>query len=452
LPSDRLFGPSLTTPAVAAAVSEEAWLGAMLEVESALAASQADAGLVPVQAAAAIAAVCQHPERFDLAVLGEEAAAAANPVEPLVRALSAKVPEGAAQFVHWGATSQDVLDTAMMLVSRRALDLVLDDLQRLADACAILADRHRSTLMAGRTLLQHALPITFGLKAAGWLSGALAARQQLSAIRTRRLAVQFGGAAGTLASQGDRGLQVLGGLARHLDLAEPVLPWHAERSRVAELGAALAVAAGAAGKVALDVALLTQTEVREVAEVAPGTSSAMPHKRNPVAAIEIDAAARGVQAQTALLLGVMRAEHERAAGAWQAEWTALSEAFRLADGAVARAAQMVGRLEVDEARMRGNLDLSGGLVMSESVTMALAPALGRTRARGLVQAAIRRASGRGSTFANELAGDPEVSKHLDPEALAAALDPARYLGSTQALIERSLTQYRTVFPSALREG
>jgi 3-carboxy-cis,cis-muconate cycloisomerase len=438
--------------AVAAAVSEEAWLAALLEVESALAACQADAGLVPVQAAAAIAAVCEHPERFDLAALGEQAAAAANPVEPLVRALSARVPEEAAQFVHWGATSQDVLDTAMMLVSRRALDLVLDDLQRLADACAILADRHRSTLMAGRTLLQHALPITFGLKAAGWLTGALAGWQQLSAIRTHRLAVQFGGAAGTLASQGDRGLQVLDRLARRLDLAEPVLPWHAERSRVAELGAALAVAAGAAGKVALDVALLTQTEVREVAEVAPGPSSAMPHKQNPVAAIEIDAAARGVQAQTAVLLAAMRAEHERAAGAWQAEWTALSEAFRLAGGAVGRAAQMVGRLEVDEARMRGNLDLSGGLVMSESVTMALAPALGRTRARELVQTAIRRASTGGSTFANELARDPEVAKHLGQEALTAALDPARYLGSTQAFIDRTLTEYRREFPSPLRGG
>jgi 3-carboxy-cis,cis-muconate cycloisomerase len=424
----------------------------MLEVESALAAAQSGAGLIPGQAAAAIAAVCEQPSRFDLAGLGEQAAASANPVEPLVRTLSALVPEEAAPFVHWGATSQDVLDTAMMLVARRALDLLLGDLQALADACAILADRHRSTLMPGRTLLQHALPITFGLKAACWLSGAMAARDELAGIRARRLAVQFGGAAGTLASQGDRGLEVLADLARRLDLAEPVLPWHAERSRVALLGAALAVAAGAAGKIALDVALLAQTEVREVAEMKPGSSSAMPHKQNPVAAIEIDAAVRGVQAQAGVLLGAMRAEHERAAGAWQAEWAALSEAFRLAGGAVGRAAEMVGGLEVDEARMRSNLDLSGGLVMSESVTLALAPALGRQRARELVQAAARRASDGGRSFSAELAGDPEVMKHLSKEALNAALDPARYLGSTQALIERALTEYRRKPPSPVPEG
>jgi 3-carboxy-cis,cis-muconate cycloisomerase len=344
---------------MAEATSDRAWLAAMLEVEAALAEAESAAGLVPAEAAAAIRAACV-PDRFDVERIGLEAVAAANPVVPLVNALRRAVPAEAAPYVHFGATSQDILDTALMLIARHALDLLLADLEGLADRCARLADQHRASVMPGRTLLQQAVPITFGLKAAGWLLGVTEAAERLAELRQGRLAVQLGGAAGTLASFGEAGLEVAAGLAHSLGLAEPPIPWHAERTRVAQLGSALAIAAGASGKIALDILLLAQTEVGEVAEGQPGLSSAMPHKRNPVAAIEADACARGALAQAGVLIGSLRAEHERAAGAWQAEWHAIGEAFRLTSGAVARTRASVDHLVVDVARMRSNLGLGGG--------------------------------------------------------------------------------------------
>lgn len=441
MPSDRLFGPSLTIPAMAAAVSDEAWLRAMLEVEAALAAAQADAGLIPAAAAAAVSAALAGAE-LDLDELGREAVASATPVAPLVRALAAAVGDAGAH-VHLGATSQDVLDTAMMLVSRRALDVLLAEADGLAAACAALAERHRATPMAGRTLLQQAVPITFGLKAAGWLVAVEEAGERLREVRDRRLAVQLGGAAGTLAALGDRGLDVLGRLAARLGLAEPVLPWHAARGRVAELAGALAQAGGAAGKVALDVALLMQTEVAEVTEAAPGGSTAMPHKRNPVAAVEANACVRGLQAQVAVLLCSQLAEHERGAGSWQAEWPAISEAFRLAGGAVGRARQALETLRVDEGRMRANLELTGGLLQSERVAAALAERVGRARAAGLVAAAVDRAVAGSRTFREELLADPGVTAHVAAAELEAALDPARALGSAPALVDRALAHHRS---------
>ena len=359
MPSDRLFGPSLTTPEMAEAVSDSAWLAAMLEVEAALAAAQASVGLIPAAAAEAIARACDATA-FDLEQLGRHAAGSANPAVPLVAALRAAVPAEQEPYVHFGATSQDVLDTAMMLVVRRGLDLLLADLEGLVHACAHLAREHRLTPMAGRTLLQQAVPVSFGLKAANWMAGADEAAEGLAAFRRDRLAIQLGGAAGTLAAMGGRGLAAGAALARELDLPDPGVPWHAERSRVAQLGAALAVAAGAAGKIALDVLLLSQSEVGELAVAETGRSSAMPHKRNPVAAIEADACVRGALAQVSVLLGAQRAELERAAGAWQAEWPAVSEAFRLTAGAVARSRSSVEGLRVDEDRMLANLELGGG--------------------------------------------------------------------------------------------
>jgi len=426
---------------MAEAVSDQAWLQAMLDVEAALAAAEAEAGVIPREAAAAIRAACRA-DRFDLERLGEEAAAAASAVVPLARHLTAAVAGDAAHFVHWGATSQDVIDSAMMLVSRRALDVLLQELDGLAAACADLAERHRHTLMPGRTLLQQALPITFGLKAAGWLVAVLDARDDVARVRERRLAVQLGGASGTLASLGDRGLDVLRLVAAELGLAEPVLPWHTARNRIVELGAALAVAAGAAAKVAVDVALLMQTEVAEVSEGAPGGSSAMPQKRNPVGSIEVDACFRGVEAQVGVLVGAMRCEHERAAGAWQAEWPALSEAFRLAGGACGRARQVAEQLTVDEARMRANLDATGGLVLSEQVMMALAAGTGRQRAHELVKEVAGRVARGGRSFREELLAEPEVVERLGAEGVDAALDPARYLGSAQAFVDRALASHR----------
>jgi 3-carboxy-cis,cis-muconate cycloisomerase len=340
------------------AVSDESWLAALLRFEAALAVSQARLGLIPADAAEAIGAACD-PSRFDVAAIGRDAVASATPVVPLLEALRGAVGGSARELVHHGATSQDAIDTAMMLVARDGLDLLLDDLAALAGLCAALAERHRDTPMAGRTLLVRARPITFGFKTATWLMGVVDARARLADIRVRRLAVQLGGAVGTRAAFGAAGEQLVAELARELGLADPVesrpLAWQSDRGRVAELGAALATAAGAAAKIAFDVILLSQTEVGEVAEASPGRSSAMPDKRNSAHAVEARAAFALVQAQASVLLAAMAGEHERAAGAWQAEASALSEAFRLTAGAVARTCDALTGIEVNEGRMRANL-------------------------------------------------------------------------------------------------
>jgi 3-carboxy-cis,cis-muconate cycloisomerase len=402
------------------AVSDRAWLQAMLDAERALAAASARAGAIPAYAAAAIAAVCRA-ELFDPHELARQGRRVGNPAEPLVRALRAAVAAEAADFVHWGATSQDVLDTAAMLVARRALDLVLAELSTLAAGCAALAHAQRETVMAGRTLLQQAVPTTFGLKAAGWLAGVVEARRRLAAIRAGGLAAELGGAVGTLAPFGERGVAVLRLYAEELDLAEPALPWHTNRVRVAELGAALAVAAGAAAKIALDVALLAQTEVGEAAEPAGGGSSTMPQKRNPVRSTLALACARRAQAHAGLLLGVLTQEHERAMGAWQAEWEALSGALALAGGAAAAAREAVEGLELHPERMRANLS---DAVMAERISFLLAERVGRTRAHELVAAAAARGS----------------LRELDVPA--EAFDPDSYLGSAGAFVDRALALYR----------
>jgi 3-carboxy-cis,cis-muconate cycloisomerase len=422
-----------------AATSDVVWLQRMLDVEAAIARAEAAVGLIPAEAAAAIAAACDAGG-FDVARLGREAVPAGGPVVPLVRALTAAVPAEAAAYVHWGATTQDVMDSAMMLIVRDGLDLVAADLDRVADACAGLAERHRGTVMAGRTLLQQALPITFGLKAAGWLVAAIDARRRLGEVRSGRLAVQFGGAAGTLAALGPHGLEVARALGVELRLAEPALPWHTARGRVVEVAMVLGLASGTVRKIALDVALLSQTEVGEVAEPsAPGRggSSAMPQKRNPVGAIMVEACARGVEAQVGVLLAAMGQAHERSAGAWQSEWPALSEALRLTSGAVARITEVLEGLEVDEERMRRNVEMGGGVLLAEGMMMALAERVGRPRAQELVRAAAL--SGR--PFREALLADPAIAAHLGPADVDAALDPDRYLGSADALVDRALAEY-----------
>jgi 3-carboxy-cis,cis-muconate cycloisomerase len=356
LTSRSLFNPIFVPEAVQDAVAGDAWLRAMLDVEAALAAAEAAEGVIPVAAAEAIAAATP-----DVGELGVAARATGNPVVPLVAALREAVGGDAARFVHFGATSQDVLDSAAMLVARRALEPVLAELDAVVEECARLAREHRGTLMAGRTLLQQAVPVTFGLKAAGWLAGVAAARSRLQALRDA-LPAQLGGAAGTLSALGDRGPAVLAAFARALGLTEPALPWHGARGPVAELGAALAVAAGAVEKVALDIVLLAQTEVGEVAEAGGdgrGGSSAMPHKRNPVGAVRARAAARAVRGAAGVLLEAMAGEHERAAGAWHSEWSALSDALAYTGGAAWSLHEGLSGLEVDSARMRANLDLGG---------------------------------------------------------------------------------------------
>ncbi len=420
MPSD-VFDRIFVSEELREAVSDRAWLQALLDAERALAAAEARAGVIPADAADAIAAAC-HADRLDTAELAERARAAGNPVEPLVRALSGAVEDDAARYVHWGATSQDVLDTAAMLVSRVALDLILERLVGVARQCARLADAHRSTPMVGRTLLQQAVPTTFGLKAAGWLIGVLDARRGLLRVR-ESLAVQLGGAAGTLAPLGDHGLEVARFFAEELALQEPVAPWHTNRVRVAELGAALAVAAGVVAKIGLDLALMSQAEVGEVAEAEGGASSTMPQKRNPVGSALAIACARHVNAHASTLIAALPQEHERAVGAWHSEWPALTGALAFTGGAAEAALRALDGLEVDAKRMRANMELSGDAVMAEQASFLLAERVGRREAYELVA----RAAGSGRPLAEEL--------DLD-------LEPTSYLGSAEAFVDRALAAYR----------
>ena len=392
------------------ATSGQAWLAAMLDAERALARAEAQAGVIPAEAADAIAAACSA-ERFDLAEITGRGRATGTPVGPLVAALREAVGGDAARYVHWGATSQDILDTAAMLVGRNALELILGEVDRVAAACARHAREQRDTTMAARTLLQQAVPTTFGLKAAGWLVAVVEARDGLRRIEPT---AELGGAAGTLASLGEHGAEVAALFAKELALAEPPLPWHTNRVRVAELGSALAVAAGVTAKIGLDVALLAQTEVAEVAVPDGGGSSTMPQKRNPVDSALAVASARLVAADASVLTGALVQEHERALGGWHAEWDALSRALALTGGSAASVAGLLEGLEVDAARMRANLDEA---VLSE---------------RAVFELGIER---------SKLEGRPlrgVIAERLSEDEVEAALDPSAYLGSAGAFIDRAL--------------
>jgi 3-carboxy-cis,cis-muconate cycloisomerase len=444
VPPEGLFAGVFARGRAAAEVDDRAWLQAMLDFEAALARAGARAGLVPAEAAETIAAACRA-DRFDAAQLGGEASAAGNPVVPLLRALRAELPEDAAAHLHRGATSQDVLDTASMLVARRALEPLLDDASAAAAACAGLAEAHRDSVLVGRTLLQQAVPLTFALKASQWLVGVDEAREQLTAVANGVLAVQLGGAVGTLAALEGEGLAVAAELARELELGEPTLPWHAVRVRPAMLAGALGVLAGALGKVARDVTLLAQGEVGEAREgggAARGGSSTMPHKRNPVAAVSALACAQRVPGLVATINSAMVQEHERAAGAWQAEWETLSELLRLVGAETAWAREMLETLEVDPERMRSNLAAAGDIVMAEGVATALAARLGRGPAHELVESAARRAGEEGRSLREVLGDLPEVAEHLGPQGLDAALAPEAYLGVASELVERALAAHR----------
>lgn len=432
---DALFVPA----ELRKAVSGRSWLAAMLEVERALAAAGAAVGLAPVASAAAIATACADVEAFSWDDMLDQGRVVGNPAEPLVRALRARVGDEHERFVHLGATSQDVLDTAALLVSRNAAALVLAHVDSAAEACAALAREHRSTAMTGRTLLQQAVPTTFGLVAAGWLVALVDARSRLAELVADGLAAQLGGAAGTLAALGDDGVRAVEAFARELDLAVPALPWHTNRVRVAELGGALAVVAGVCGKIALDVVLLSQTEVAEVREAAGGGSSTMPQKRNPVNATLARSCAALAASSASVLQGSLVQEEQRAAGAWHAEWEALCGALSHAGGAAAAAAESLGGLEVDAARMRENLAATGGLVLAERVAAVLAERLGRGGAHELVAAAAEAPS-----FRDALLDDPRAG--LDAEAVDALLDPTTYLGSAGAFVDRALERYEAALP------
>ncbi|MFI8233739.1 lyase family protein [Streptomyces sp. NPDC085900] len=454
-PDAGLFSPVRAGTPVEEAVSETAWLQCLLDAEAALARAQAALGTVPAHAARAITRAARA-ERFDPRALAVQARETANPVVGLVRALTAAVaaddPE-AAEYVHRGSTSQDVLDTGMMMMCRRALDLIFGDLQRTAAALAALAGRHRDTVMAGRTLALHAVPTTFGLKAAGWHRLVLDAATRIAAARDA-LPVSLGGAAGTLAgylqfaapdagaaSAGEYRERLVDAFAAETHLARPVLPWHALRTPVADTAAALAFTTGALGKLAADVQVLVRTEIAEVAEPAVagrGGSSAMPHKRNPVLSTLIRSAALQVPLLTAGLTQCLVAEDERSAGVWHAEWLLLREALRLAGGAAVTAAELAEGLTPDPARMRHNLGLTGSQVVSERLAAVLAPRIGRARAKDLLSQASHTADLRCIPLLEVLRTLPDVTAHHSVEELEQLLDPTAYVGDAPALTARAL--------------
>ncbi len=447
---EGLFAGLFARGGVTSEVGDRGLLQAMLDVEAALARTLADAALVPFELAEEIAAAAADATSFDLEKLGRSSGENGTPVPGLVAALRARVSEPAADFVHVGATSQDVLDTGLMLVARRALTPLLHDLDEAADACAGLAERHRRTVQVGRTLLQQAVPVTFGLKAAGWLGGLDAAAQGLAEVRRRELAVALGGAAGTLAAFGDRGLEIAAGLAARLELVEPELPWHTIRVRPARLACALGMALGVTAKIAGDVILLAQTEVAEVSG-GGGGSSAMPHKRNPVDAVAVVACARRGPGLVATILASMPQEHERGAGSWQAEWGPLLELLRLAGSAAAALRALLVALTVDTEKMRENLGLTRGLVMSESVAGALGAFLGPVRARELVTEAAGQVGERYPSLRDALLDRPEVTAAIDPGRLEQAHSPEHYLGVADQLIDRALVAHRGAIRSSTEE-
>ncbi|RQX16285.1 3-carboxy-cis,cis-muconate cycloisomerase [Micromonospora ureilytica] len=436
-PSDGLLGGLSGAPDVDAELSDPSVLQAMLDVEAALARAAADAGILPAPAAEAIVEQCRA-ERYDAGALGRAADATGNPVVPLVGELTAAVPEDARAWVHLGATSQDVLDTALVLVAVRALGPLLGHLDAAVDAAARLADAHRDTVMVARTLGQQAAPTTFGLKAAGWLTGLVEARDRLRQVRVAQPA-QLGGAVGTLAAFGPAGAEVTELFAAHLGLPSSPLPWHTRRQPWLDLATALGGLLVAAGKVALDVGSLAQNEIGEVAEggTGRGGSSAMPHKRNPVDSILVTAAARRGPGLVATLFATAVQEHERATGAWHAEWEPLLDLLHVAGGAAARCARMLVGLQVHPERMRENLDATGGLLLAEAVAARLAPAVGRGVAHDLVTRAATEPS-----FRAALLADPEVRAHLSDTELAEALDPYRWLGSAGRFVDRALVAVR----------
>ncbi|MGW1498567.1 3-carboxy-cis,cis-muconate cycloisomerase [Streptomyces mirabilis] len=428
-----LLAPGWAGSPGASVTSDSAFLGALLDAEAALTRAQAGLGLAPDAAASAVSAVAAAD--LDVRSIALRARGGGNPVIPLVADLTAAVGKEHGPYVHRGATSQDILDTALMLVARRTLDLVLADLERTARALGRLAAAHRDTVMPGRTLTQHAVPTTFGLKAAGWRSLVLDARDRLASLR---LPAQLGGAAGTLAAFAAFGAEDPGALvaayAGELDLAEPALPWHTLRTPIADLAGGLAFTAGALGKMAADVLTLSRTEIAEVAEGSGGGSSAMPHKANPVAATVIAASARRAPGLAATLYGSMVAEDERPAGAWHAEWEPLRELLRLAAGAAHNAAELVEGLRVNADAMRDHLALTHGLIVSERLAVELAPVLGRARAKELLTRAAERAVAKNRPLVDVLGEEPEL-KELD---LVELTDPTRYTGSAGALTDRAL--------------
>ncbi len=426
-----------------AVCDDVAYLQHMLDFEAALARAEAATGVIPASAAGPIAKACKA-NSFDLAALAEAATRSGNLAIPLVQALTAEVAKAdadAARYVHWGATSQDVIDTAGMLTLRAAIDALLPDLDRAIAGFAKLARQHRNTAMVARTWLQHALPMPFGLKLAEYAAALHRSRIRVQRLRNEGLALQFGGAAGTLAALGDKGMVVAEKLAQQLELPLPDAPWHTHRDRLAEAASIFAVLTGTCGKIARDISLMMQTDVAEAFEPSGegrGGSSTMPHKRNPVAAATALAAATMAPNLAATIFAAQVQDHERSAGPWQAEWPTLPSLLLVTSGALAAIVDIAEGLEVDAARMRVNLDATGGLIMAEAVTMALAGKIGKSKAHHVVEAASKKAVAGKNALREVLIKDPDVTAHLSADKLAKLFEPMAYQGVSQALIDRLL--------------
>jgi 3-carboxy-cis,cis-muconate cycloisomerase len=441
--TDGLF----STDGMQSIFSDRNTIQRMLDVEAALARALAVEDVIPQIAVAAIVNSCRA-DLMDADALAKSLSSTGNLAIPLVKQLTAAVAStdpDAARYVHWGATSQDVIDSGRVLQLRDAIDLITTDLAELADILASLAHQHRATIMMGRTWMQHAQPTTLGLKIAGWLDAIMRHQDRLQALRTRVCVLQFGGAAGTLASLGESGLTVATALAKDLSLALPALPWHTHRDRMGEVATTFGLLTGTLGKIARDIALHAQTEIAELAEPlvqGRGGSSTMPHKRNPVACSAVLACAMRVPALVSTMLTAMVQEQERALGGWQAEWETLPEIASLTSAALNQLREVTSGLSVDAARMRSNIDITQGLTMAEAVSLALAQHVGRAVAHELIEEACHQAVASGRSLLEVLKSDPRMPEEFSSSHLEALFDPARYLGEAPAFVERVLAHHR----------
>ena len=440
----EIFRHIFTTEPMRRIFSDQARVQYYLDIEAALATVQGRLGIIPQAAADEI---CRHcaAEQYDMAKLKTQTERIGYPVLPVVQQLVALCKDGLGEWCHWGATTQDITDTATVLQIRDALKLIEDDLNAIGDSLADLAKRYRDTPMAARSNLQQAVPITFGYKMAVILAGIERHKERLRQMRPRVLVGEFGGAAGNLSSLGTRGLEVQQALMKELGLGQPEIAWHTMHDRFAEVGCFLGLVTGTVNKVATDVKLMMQTEVEEVFEPfhqGRGSSSTMPQKRNPISTLYITATTAMVRQHAAALLNAMDQDHERATGNWEIEWIAMPEIFCLAAGALAQGRFLIGGLQVNPEKMRANLDITRGLIVSEAVMMGLGPYLGRQRAHDLVYDICRKVIETGRSFLDLLAEDPEISKHVGRPELAKLVDPANYLGLCGKMVDRVLAMRR----------
>ncbi|MBR7196384.1 3-carboxy-cis,cis-muconate cycloisomerase [Pseudomonas sp. 14A] len=448
-PGNQLFDAYFTARDMREVFCDQGRVQAMLDFEAALARAEARVGLIPSSAVAPIATACDAG-LYDFAALGEAIATAGNSAIPLVKALGKQIASSDAEaerYVHLGATSQDVMDSGLVLQLRQALALIEDQLAQLADSLAAQAQRFATTPLAGRTWLQHATPVTLGMKIAGWLGAVTRSRLRLQELKPRLLVLQFGGASGTLAALGEQALPIAKALAEELQLTLPEQPWHTQRDRIVEFGAVLGLIAGSLGKFGRDISLLMQTEAAEVFEpAAPGKggSSTMPHKRNPVGAAVLIGAATRVPGLVSTLFSAMPQEHERSLGLWHAEWETLPEICCLVSGSLQQARLLADGLEVDAARMARNLELTQGLVLAEAVSIVLAQRVGRDTAHHLLEQCCKRAVAEQRHLRAVLADEPQVTAELSGAELDDLLNPAHYLGQAQVWVERAVAEHNAL--------